>query len=438
MRPHREDRRVDGEADVCEDLERPEVLRVDREILRAKRGDGGPGGVLDRTPRTLELVAELAAVHRMERAVAVPVRLDLMAFRDELLQQLRKCFGDTALYEERPLHPELVQDGEDPIDVADDAFRDRRVVVDARLVPILDVDRERGDGNVARQRDHRRCGLDQVASNGSRDRLNTRERLYVIRPTTGRRVTRRRWSTSSSSAFFRTFGATSAIAEAVWPLDIPSARPKGRMRIRPLAERGRDTPSPSAVVVVARPRAPASASTAVSSGCRAETSTSAANSSSCAARVSRSISGPAATRPMLRIFSASAARQSRRATRVMAACRGSGPSPASDPSKGVSKTRASASLPTYVGRSVSINPAEPMPTMRPSNAPRTSSWVSRPGLACAGIVAALITAGFGRSAAEEMIASRSDSTTPRCWVRKSRTRAASGLDTACWSAAAIF
>ena len=41
------------------------------------------------------------------------------------------------------LTPNSLEDLEDPVDVPNHAFGDRRLVVDARLVPILDVDRER-------------------------------------------------------------------------------------------------------------------------------------------------------------------------------------------------------------------------------------------------------------------------------------------------------
>src|SRR3954454_839189 len=424
-RPHREDRRVDREADVTEHVERPEILGSDRKVLCAEGRDRRSGSVLDGVMRALELVAELAPVHRVQRPVAVAVRLDLVTLRHQLLQELRERLCDASLDEERPFDPEVVEDGENSIDVADDAVRDRRVVVDARLIPVLHVDRERGDRNSALGRVDNGCRLDHDSSEstGLRPRRRTRGRVYVISPTTGSRVTRRRWSTSSSSAFLRTSGDTSASAAALRPSDVPSARPNDliRTRVPPPRERGTLSTSADAAPVV-RARPPASASTAANSGWASETSTPAAYSSSSAASASRSMSGPAAINPMLRTFSVSAARHSRRAIRVIAARRAASPSGGTAPRSGVSKTRASASLPTNVGRSVSSRPAAPTPRIRPRSAPRTSSCVWREASARNGLVAELITAGFGRNAADEMIAIRSDSRTPRCCARKSRNR----------------
>jgi hypothetical protein len=76
--------------------------------------------------------------------MGVPVRLDLVTLLDEALDELREGFRDTALDEERCLDAELVKDVENTVDVPNHTLGDRRVVVNTRLVPVLDVDRERG------------------------------------------------------------------------------------------------------------------------------------------------------------------------------------------------------------------------------------------------------------------------------------------------------
>jgi hypothetical protein len=47
------------------------------------------------------------------------------------------------LDEKRPFYSATREERQDALDVADHAFADRRVVVDARLVPVLDVDGQR-------------------------------------------------------------------------------------------------------------------------------------------------------------------------------------------------------------------------------------------------------------------------------------------------------
>src|SRR5205809_1456666 len=75
--------------------------------------------------------------------MGVPMRLNLVTLEDEVLDEPRECIRDLALDEERSLNAELVEEGENTVDVANHALRNRRVVVDTRLVPVLDVDRER-------------------------------------------------------------------------------------------------------------------------------------------------------------------------------------------------------------------------------------------------------------------------------------------------------
>ena len=74
--------------------------------------------------------------------MAVSVRLDLVALGDEALDKPGKRLCDPTLDEERRLDTALVEHGEHAVDVPNHAFRDWRVIVDARLVPVLDVDRE--------------------------------------------------------------------------------------------------------------------------------------------------------------------------------------------------------------------------------------------------------------------------------------------------------
>ena len=54
--PNREDRRIDGEAHFGEDLESPEIVGTDREVLRAEGRHWHACRVFYRLSRTLELL----------------------------------------------------------------------------------------------------------------------------------------------------------------------------------------------------------------------------------------------------------------------------------------------------------------------------------------------------------------------------------------------
>ena len=96
-----------------------------------------------RTNRVDQTRRDLVDVHRRQRSMAVAVRLDFVTGGDERGDELRERLGNPALDEECALDPVFVQDLQHPVDIAHDTFRDRRVVVDARLVPVFYVYGER-------------------------------------------------------------------------------------------------------------------------------------------------------------------------------------------------------------------------------------------------------------------------------------------------------
>ena len=80
--------------------------------------------------------------HPEERPVAMPVRLHLMASGDQPRHHPREGVRDPPLDEEGAANADIVEQLENPVGVAYHSLADRRVVVDRRLVPILDVNRE--------------------------------------------------------------------------------------------------------------------------------------------------------------------------------------------------------------------------------------------------------------------------------------------------------
>lgn len=121
----------------------------DREVLRPERGHRTARRVLDRRLASAKLLANLLRSHAHERPVAVPVRLNLVPFGYDRPEQLREPLRHHSLDEEGPFYSAISEERQDALDVGDDAFADRRVVVDARLVPVLDVDRQGNRGAAA-------------------------------------------------------------------------------------------------------------------------------------------------------------------------------------------------------------------------------------------------------------------------------------------------
>ncbi len=110
-----------------------------------------PGNGRVRRPRSRRaprVCAELLTVHCKQRPVAVAVGLHLMPFGDECLDGLREGLGDSPLHEEGPLYACLVEHRERAVEVANYTFGDRCVVVETRLVPILDIHRNACRGRI--------------------------------------------------------------------------------------------------------------------------------------------------------------------------------------------------------------------------------------------------------------------------------------------------
>lgn len=78
-----------------------------------------------------------------------------MPLGDDRRDELGKCFRHLPLNEECASYSALVEEGEHEVRVAQNSLGDRRFIVDTRLIPVLDVDRERGDrlAGVGRARD---------------------------------------------------------------------------------------------------------------------------------------------------------------------------------------------------------------------------------------------------------------------------------------------
>jgi hypothetical protein len=83
--------------------------------------------------------------------VAIPVGLDFVPFADDGRHKSREPFRHATLDEKGALHPKFIKHPEHPLHVADNALCDRSVVIDAGLIPILNVDRKSGCGNIVRR-----------------------------------------------------------------------------------------------------------------------------------------------------------------------------------------------------------------------------------------------------------------------------------------------
>jgi len=75
--------------------------------------------------------------------MAITMGLHLVPLCNERADEIRKRLRYLSLDEEGALDAAVVEHHQDSVDVAHDSIGDRRVVVEARLIPVLDVHRER-------------------------------------------------------------------------------------------------------------------------------------------------------------------------------------------------------------------------------------------------------------------------------------------------------
>jgi len=97
---HREDRGVEAEALLGEDLERPQRARRDREARRAIALDADTGCILDRGPGALQILAEALRPDFVDQLMGVAVTRDLVASCGNLAHQGALALGHPPQREE--------------------------------------------------------------------------------------------------------------------------------------------------------------------------------------------------------------------------------------------------------------------------------------------------------------------------------------------------
>ena len=144
----RVDARIVADAELAEDVERPQRAVRDREERGAMANHAGPGEILQHLDRTLELGAEHLGPLGVDQGVRPAVGGDLVPGGGDVAHQGGMPLGGPSQHEERRSHPGVGQHLQRAV------RRERQAVLEAvpavrrdlePLVPVLPIDRERVD-----------------------------------------------------------------------------------------------------------------------------------------------------------------------------------------------------------------------------------------------------------------------------------------------------